>query len=168
MTIESRKSVTSVVTFEERATNLGDAAVDGLLAGVAAGFVMGIYLLAVGLFGGERVADTLARFDSTGAESALTGLLLHLAVAAVYGALFAASYWVAGKLLPLLQSDRLGRWFWLPGLLFGLLLWLLANGVWLPVTGSALSEIVAAHFAIAHLLYGITLALLLLRPNNHE
>lgn len=148
MTLESKKSMARRTTFEERTDSAGDAAVDGLLSGVAAGFVMGLYLVVVGLIGGENVTAMLQRFDSTGTESALTGLLLHLAVAAVYGALFAVGYRLLGQLLPVVRSNRIGRWTWLPGLLYGLVLWLMASGLLLPATDSALREIAAVHFAI--------------------
>jgi hypothetical protein len=168
MTLESKKSVTRQVTFEERAESIGDAAVDGLLSGVVAGVVMGLYLVVVRLIAGESLTAVLQRFDSTGAESPLTGLLLHLAVSGVYGALFAAGYRLIGQLLPVARSKGLGRWIWLPGLLYGLVLWLLAVSLLLPTTDSALRQIPALHFMIAHVFYGITLALVLLRPDHEE
>jgi uncharacterized membrane protein YagU involved in acid resistance len=166
MALETKKRMTKPVTFEERTGSAGDAAVDGLLSGVAAGLVMGVYLVVVGLIAGESVAAVLQQFDSTGNESPLTGLLLHLAVAAVYGALFAVGYRLIGRMLPAVRSQRIGRWIWLPGLLYGLTLWLLAHGLLLPAADSTLREIPAAHFAIAHAIYGVSLALVLLRPDN--
>jgi hypothetical protein len=164
MTIEAKNTTNRRVSFEERTDGLGDAAVDGLLSGVAAGLVMGLYLLLVRLLVGESVAAVLQRFDSTGASSPLSGLLLHLAVSAVYGALFAAAYWLLGQLLPVLRSGRIGRFIWLPGLLYGLILWWLAHEFLLSATGSTLGEIPRFHFLIAHVLYGVSLALVLLRP----
>jgi hypothetical protein len=166
MALESKKRMTNPNTFEERTDSAGDAAVDGLLSGIAAGLVMGVYLVVVGLLGGESVAAVLRQFDSTGNKSPLTGLLLHLAVAAVYGALFAVGYRFIGRMLPVVRSHRIGRWRWLAGLLYGLILWLLAHGLLLPVADSTLREIPTVHFAIAHAIYGVTLALVLLRPDN--
>jgi hypothetical protein len=166
MALESKKRMTKPVPFEERTDSAGDAAVDGLLSGVAAGLVMGVYLVVVGLIAGKSVAAVLQQFDSTGNESPLTGLLLHLAVAAVYGALFAVGYRFIGQLLPVVGSQRIGRLIWLPGLIYGTILWLLAHGLLLPAADSILREIPAAHFAIAHALYGVTLALVLLRPGS--
>jgi len=42
----------------------------------------------------------------------------------------------------------------------------LANGLLLSATDSALRVIPAVHFAVAHALYGITLSLVLLRPDS--
>ena len=46
----------------------GDAAVDGLLAGAAAGIAMAAYLVVIGLVAGEGPAVVLARFDPSGRE----------------------------------------------------------------------------------------------------
>src|SRR5439155_8205458 len=70
----------------------GDAAVDGLISGVAAGLLMAIFLLAAGWIGGRGLADVLRQFDPGPVPAPLTGAITHLAVSGVYGILF-ASLW---------------------------------------------------------------------------
>ena len=53
-------------TVDERRQTAGDAAVDGLLAGAAAGIAMAVYLVVAGLLAGEGPASVLARFDPRG------------------------------------------------------------------------------------------------------
>ena len=50
-------------TVDERRQTAGDAAVDGLLAGAAAGIAMAVYLVVAGLLAGEGPASVFARFD---------------------------------------------------------------------------------------------------------
>jgi hypothetical protein len=54
-------------------------------------------------------------------------------------------------------------WPWLPGaaagLLYGLLLYGLAQGLVLPWSRSALAAIPPLHFAVAHIIYGLALGL---------
>jgi hypothetical protein len=126
-----------------RNTTVGDAAVDGLLAGIAAGIVMAAYLVGVSLFG-EGVA-VLNRFDPSGA-SPVVGTLMHLAVSGVYGAVFGiVSNWIRRFNVPA----------WLSGLTFGLVLFALAVTIILPSSRSALAGISSLHFGIAHLVYGL-------------
>lgn len=128
----------------------GEAAVEGLLAGSLAGVVMALYLLAISGLNGEGPATLLARFDGTGGGLPLAGALNHLAVSAVYGALFGS----LRHLIPFRRNDwRLGV---LCGLAFGLALWALALGVLLP-TASPLRAIAPVHFAVAHGVYGLVL-----------
>ncbi len=129
----------------------GDAAVDGLLSGLGAGLVMAAYLVVVGLLRSEGPGVMLARFSAGAAISPWMGLLSHLAVSAMYGVVFG-----------LLSRWILRRWSrtsagWIAGLLYGTLLFLVAELVILPGTGSPLSAIPPLHFAIAHLLYGLVL-----------
>jgi len=129
----------------------GDAAVDGLLGGVAAGVAMAVYLLVVGLLGGHPWQAVLAQFDPGPTPLPLTGGLTHLAVAAVYGALFGVAWRPLHQVWPRLPAV-------LAGLAYGLALWVLAvlvtssraSGEWLRV-------LPAAHLAGAHLLYGVIL-----------
>lgn len=126
-----------------RNTTVGDAAVDGLLAGIAAGIVMAVYVVIVSLLG-EGVA-VLNRFDPNGA-SPVVGTLMHLAVAGVYGAVFGiVSKWLRRFNLPA----------WLSGLAFGLVLFTVAVTIILPSSRSALAGIPTLHFAIAHVIYGL-------------
>ena len=137
----------------------GDAAVDGLLSGVVAGLLMALFLLGAGWIGGQSWDWVLRQFDPGAAPAPLTGLVTHLAVSGVYGLLF-ASLW-----------RPLARWWgrlpaWLAGLVYGLLLWLLA----LTVTAARanlgqgwLQGFPPAQLAAAHLLYGLALGWLVNR-----
>ena len=74
---------TGFVTPHKR--TIGDVVVDGLLSGLPAGGVMGVFLVVVGLSGGARPGQTLGLFDPAGSGSPLTGALMHLAVSGLYG-----------------------------------------------------------------------------------
>jgi len=141
-------------------TTAGDAAVDGLLSGVAAGIVMAVYLVAVGLVMGEGPGIVLSRFDPGEGASPLTGALMHLAVAGMYGMLFGLGHRLVAR-----------RWRhilpgWLTGLAYGLALLLIAEAVILPGTDSPLREIAFVHFALAHMIYGLVLGSLHGRPTS--
>lgn len=125
----------------------GDAAVDGLLGGMVAGLAMLAVLLAAGWLTGSTAAAVLAGFSPAGASIFLTGLLLHLATSAVYGLIYAtATRWTRGRL------------WWAAGPAYGLLLWLLARTILLPLAGTDLSPLPPAVFLAAHLVYGLVLA----------
>lgn len=128
-----------------RNTTVGDAAVDGLLAGIVAGIAMALYLVVVSLFG-EGVA-VLTRFDPNGA-SPVVGALMHLAVAGVYGAVFGIFFnWIRRFNLPA----------WLSGLAFGLALFVVAVTIILPSSRSALVGIPTLHLGMAHAIYGLVI-----------
>jgi hypothetical protein len=108
------------------------------------------FLLLVGLLAGEAPAVTIARFSVPGQETTpIASAFLHLGVSAVYGSLFGLLF----HLLPL--KIRRGIWKWLAGLVFGLLLYLLASGILLPASGSLLLETPAVILAAAHAAYGL-------------
>ncbi|MEZ4514036.1 MAG: hypothetical protein R3C62_19365 [Chloroflexota bacterium] len=97
---------------------VGETAVDGLLAGLAAGAVMMLFLLGAGLLGGTAVATTLGYFDPAQGENWLNGLLGHLAVSGVYGVVFGVVRgWLAG------WKTAVGRHSWLLGVVYGVVLW---------------------------------------------
>lgn len=143
-------------TINNHRKTIGDIAVDGLLAGMAAGVVMALWLILVGLIGGEGPAATLRRFDPGAGGSPAIGALMHLAVAGIYGVIFA-----------LVAQALSGRWSLSPkltlylGVAYGLLLWLVARLVVLPDLNQALGDIVALNFLAAHILYGVVLGYLL-------
>lgn len=122
----------------------GDAAVDGLLAGLVAGVVMAGYLLITGVIGGDDLGLILGRFAPGGPTTPIAGALSHLAVAGIYGAVFG----MLARFVP----NRVPPWG--AGVGYGLLLFVLAQYAFLPGTGSALLEVSPVHFGIAHLLYG--------------
>ena len=132
-------------------STLGDAAVDGLINGVIAGILMTLYLILAGLVTSEGPAQMLARFDPGAEPSPLRGALMHLAVAGVYGVLFGL-------------GRRLVRWRsrlpdWLAGLAYGLGVLLIAEVILLPGANSPLRQIPLLHFAVAHVVYGLTLGM---------
>jgi hypothetical protein len=128
---------------------------------MAAGVVMAVWLLVVGLVRGEGPAVVLGRFDPGGGSSPLSGALMHLAVAAFYGVGFAL-------ILRVLSGRRViaKRNLWLLGAAFGLVLWLAAQFAVLPGLNKALAEIAPMVFLWAHLVYGITLGFILARHQS--
>ena len=140
----------------QRRQAIGDVVVDGLLSGLLAGAVMGIFLVVVGLIGGDGLGQTLGRFDPAGGSSPLTGTLMHLAVSGLYG---------VG--LALVLHVLAGRWAdwrrygWLLGTGYGLLVWAAAQFVLLPGLGIALADLSPALFIPAHLIYGAVLGYVL-------
>lgn len=133
-----------MTTQTKRNTKTGDAAVDGLLAGLGAGVVMAVYLLIAGSLAGEALGTVMGRFAPTGEATALTGVLSHLAVSAIYGAVFGVLTLPLRKRVPA----------WLAGLVYASVLFLIAQYALLPGTGSSLLEVSPVHFGLAHLLYG--------------
>jgi hypothetical protein len=141
---------------------MGDAAVDGLLAGVAAGFAMAAYFVAVGLLAGDGMETILGRFAPGDTTSPLSGALMHLAVSGVYGLVFGLVRGLTARLW------RLRLPGWLTGSVYGLVLVALAEAVILPGTGLLLQEIPFVHFALAHIIYGLSLGYLVDRSDGHH
>lgn len=138
----------------------GDAAVDGLVGGVLGGVLMAAYLELIGLVTGEGLGVMLNRFNPQEGDPLLIAFLLHLAVAGVYGILYGVLY----RALTLIRKDLLAvRPSVIIGSVYGVLLLLLARGVLLPESGSALMEIPLLHFGLAHLIFGISIGLLTFR-----
>lgn len=139
-------------TTTKQTQSTGDKAVDGLLAGLLAGLAMALTLAGVALASRESPGVMMGRFDVVSGNAAATGALLHLAVSGIYGAVFALIYYGVVGLRP--RSQPFG---WLMGLLYGLLLWALARGVFLPAAASPLLEIPTFGFILAHVIYGLVL-----------
>jgi hypothetical protein len=141
----------------------GDAAVDGLICGVAAGLLMAIFLLVAGWLGGRGLADVLRQFDPGAVPAPLTGAITHLAVSGVYGILFGSLWRPLGRAWASLPA-------WLLGLAYGVLLWLLAASITAARAGLGagwLQGIPAAQLAAAHLIYGLALGGLVQRLQRH-
>lgn len=134
-----------------KSSTIGDSAVDGLFAGLGAGIVMAICFIAAGLIGGESPVLVLSRFDPSAVASPLNGALVHLAVASVYGMLFGVAH-------RFVRPGRLPMWFL--GLLYGMILLALAEAVVLPSGTSLLRAVPFWSFGLAHLIYGVTLGVL--------
>jgi hypothetical protein len=140
----------------------GDVAVDGLIAGVGAGILMAAYLVASGVVLGEGPGAVLSRFDPAAQPLPQVGILMHLAVSAMYGILFGLSERVILRdRLTAIRSTGLG-------LLYGLALFVLAEVVLLPGTGSHLAAISPVHFGVAHAIYGISLGFLSRNQRSEE
>lgn len=142
--------------LKRRGKTAGDVAVDGLLSGLLAGLLMGVFLVLADWLAGISPADTLSRFDPAANAQPLVGALVHLALSGLYGVVFALVF----RLL-LRRWPRLGRFGWLLGAAYGLLLWLAAQAVLLTGINEALGELPALLFALAHVLYGAVLGLTL-------
>lgn len=142
----------------KREIKASDVIVDGLFKGVVAGLVMGVYLGLAGFIYGESPLSVLGRFDPAGDGQPLVGLLAHLAVSAIYGAMFG--------LISLTVSRLFRMPAWLPvalGAAYGLLLVAVAWFVLLPGMGSPLLGIPLLHFSLGHLVYGLVLGWLAVR-----
>lgn len=139
-----------------------DLALDGLFGGLAGGAAMALYLVLWGSAAGQPAGDVLRLFGPNGPVSVLSGALMHLAVAAVYGIGFGALWWALGRV----RRARVPGW--LAGLLYGVLLLAAAKLLLLPGSGSALAEIPTLHFAIAHAAYGAALGAVSARLHSSE
>lgn len=171
--------MTESTRLAHKSKTIGDAAVDGLFSGVLAGVLMAAYLVVVGLVVGEGPGTVLGRFAGGEVTTPLVGALSHLAVSAVYGALFGAGWHLIARRWPftstlrqvqnttgLSASDRLragSLLTWMGGLAYGVVLLVLAEVVILPRTASPLQEIPLVHWAVAHGIYGLTLGVLIHR-----
>jgi hypothetical protein len=129
----------------------GDAIVTGLYAGLLAGMVMLVYLVISGLVMGQPPLQMLSLFAPGKEGVPLLGGLMHLAVSGVYGSL----YGLIRRAIPVRLRGRLPGW--LSGALYGLLLFVMAELILLPGTGSPLLAIPAANFALAHIVFGVVL-----------
>ncbi len=138
--------------------DLGDWAVDGLISGIGAGAVMLLYMLIYSLITGLSPVEAIGRFDPAGGNAWLSGLLAHLAVSGIYGLLFAVGW----SLLRRFRSPG-SAILLLAGALYGLLLYGAASVVLLNALDSPLRQFPPVQLAIAHVLYGLLLAILLRR-----
>jgi hypothetical protein len=126
-----------------------------------AGLVMVAFLIIAGLLGGVDPSSMMSRFDPSDAASPLTGVLAHMAVAGVYGAIFGLIWrWLIRR------RPALGRFGWLIGLIYGLGLLLFAESLTMRGPGSALLAIPRIHFALAHAVYGLVLGLMVQRQQR--
>lgn len=142
---------------------LGDMAVDGLLSGAAAGIISVFYLIAVGLLSGDSPAIVLGRFDPQMQDQAIIGGVSHLAVSAVYGTLFAATFGLLARRWPRLETNR-----WPFSLLYGLILLALAEAIFAAGIDSALTEVPFIHFGLFHVIYGLALDVVLKQIQQDE
>jgi hypothetical protein len=133
-------------------SSIGDAAVDGLLRGVGAGIVMAIYLVISGVLTSEGLVATLNAFDLGQGTSPVRGVLIHLAMAAIYGIVFSLLYRLLGRRRSIGRGGSV-----MIGLAYGLLLWLITQIAFASGINVALSSLPPVHLAVAHMIYGAAL-----------
>lgn len=152
--------MTEMKRFMPKQLTIGDAAVDGLLNGVLAGIVMAAFFAFAGLLTGDSPLSVLGRFDPSGRSQPLTGVLLHRAVAGVYGTLFRIIW------RQIARRPHQNAVVFLIGLIYGTALLIFAEIVILPGTTSPLQATPLWDFALGHLVYGLTLGLLFRRARE--
>ena len=153
-------SMAKIENFERRELSVGDAVIDGLFTGLLAGLGMAAVLVLAGWTGGEQPAQVLGRFAPQQLNAPLSGFLLHLAVSGIYGMVYGVIWMLVLRLRGFRPSLPVAL---VSGAAYGLLLEGLAQAVLLPGSGSALGQTPFWHLALAHLVYGIILGLLLYR-----
>jgi hypothetical protein len=138
--------------ISENNINLSRLAVDGLIYGLLSGVAMYLSLAAFALLSGESPVVVASHFSIGEQTSPWLGLFGHLAVSAIYGALFGALIW------PVLRriSDR-KMVTWLGGLAYAALLLILAQFAILPNTNSPLDILSYWQWVIVHGVYGLVL-----------
>ena len=134
-----------------RTASAGDAAVGGLLHGLAAGLAMAAFLVLAGLAQGQTPASVLGVFTISGEPNVLAGLLGHLAVAAVYGLVWGVAWRLLG---PRLRVPAI-----LAGLVYGLLLWGVLQ-VLVRSIGAQLALLAPWALLGGHLVYGLVVGFL--------
>lgn len=132
----------------------GDVAIDGLGAGLAGGIVSASVFLVLGLFSGNSTLNIFRGFDATANGSALLGTVMHLAVSVIYGAIFAI---LLNLIIPVWPAAR--RISWLLGIIYGLVLMLLAEVIFFSGFNSQLGELSLIDFTLFHIAYGVTLGI---------
>jgi hypothetical protein len=110
--------------------------------------------VAGGMLAGDSPAMTLARFGPGGGVAPAAGALSHLATAGVYGIVWGVLWRLLGRRLPLPA--------WASGVIYGVLLFLIAR-IMLSAVDSSLRDISPLSLGLAHVVYGFVLGLLTAR-----
>jgi hypothetical protein len=148
------------IISQDKQARASDHALNGWLAGMAAGIVMMVFLILVGWMFGESMAEILGRFSLGG--GAIRGALLHLGISGVYGLIFGLAVHFIGCLRDWLKSPMMGL---LAGLIYGSFLWLLSGMILLSMDISPFATLPQPTFAVAHMIYGLTLVALVQRQS---
>ena len=143
------------LTAPMKSKTIGDAAIDGLFAGIVAGLAMTLLLLVIGALSGDSLVTVLERFDPVGSYNLVAGLLTHLAVSTIYGAIFGLLFLALVRLWPV--SMRHG---WLTGLAYGLILYAIAQVGISAGADTGLADYSAAVLLLAHVVYGVVIGFL--------
>ena len=147
----------------------------GALAGLAGGVAMAVVAALISAWMGQdiwheskRIAAIVlgpAALVGSGFElgPVLVGTLIHLFVSALLGAIFGI---VTRRWLHLTSDFGTPV---LAGLIYGLLIWMVAYFIVLPLLNPALLEVYAPAFIIQHVAYGVVLGLVYmwLRPQPY-
>jgi hypothetical protein len=141
--------------------NAGDAAVDGLFSGAAAGIPMAIYAAIVWLALDPSAGETLGVFLAERDLSLLNTLLLHLAVSSVYGLVFSMGYNLFARAFSGSTWASI-----LAGMAYGALLLALAHLVIIPAGANSL-QLSFGLSVPAHLIYGAVLGYLVHRSRSN-
>lgn len=130
----------------------GDAAAEGLIGGIAAGIVMIFFLGIAAVILGDTITNLIGRFRPSEDLPPISGIFSHLAVSAVYGAIFGVAF------------RMINSWQHIPslflGIIYAVILALGAQLLLLPAFNSPLLEIPAWIFFTAHLTYGFALGII--------
>ena len=141
----------------------GDAAVEGVISGLVAGLISALLLVVFGLISGDSPGIVLARFDASLTGNPLLGGIMHLATSAVYGIVFAVFYRLISR-----RWNGAHRLAWLLGLVYGLLLLVVVEVVVLSGFETRLDEFSTVAIVAFHIVYGLTLGIVLERSNNEQ
>ncbi len=151
--MENTKRITQTMS-------VGDAAVEGLMYGIAAGLAMALIIVVSEWFIGVAPLTVLGYFDGGRNASPFLGAFTHVAVSGIYGVAFG----IGAMLVARMFGARMTRGMWLAlGILYGALIFVMAEWIVLPRTSSPLLEMPMWALAVAHFIYGAVLAVLCAR-----
>jgi hypothetical protein len=139
-----------VNTQLQHKSTTGDAVVSGLFGGLLGGAAMAAVIAGFSLLASQGISY-LGSFSNGAPVPVLQGLLMHLAMSAIYGMLFGLIHHQAKLAL----FQRLPSW--LVGLGYALGLWAFAVTVLLPAAHSLILTLPWYVFFSGHLAYGLAL-----------
>lgn len=138
-----------------RSTSVGDAAVEGLIYGIAAGLVLVLFVIAFEWLAGVMPLEVLSYFGVDAGAAPWAGLFTHVAVSGIYGVVFGMLALGVARLLGERMTPGVRLML---GALYGLLIFVVAEWIILPRTSSPLAEMPVWALALGHVLYGVVLA----------
>lgn len=143
--------MTQMPTSSYSEKSFSDRVIDGLFGGLMAGLVMILAMVVASLAFKQDPAVMLASFSIGQVATPVNGMLVHLGVSGVYGAIFS----IVMRLLP--RPVRRMTPGWLAGLLYGAFLLSVAIGLLLPGLQSPLANTPVGVLIAGHLFYGLAL-----------
>ncbi len=133
-------------------SSLGFFAVDGIIYGLVSGIAMFLCLASFTLLAGESLEALSVRFSVNSLTLPWQGLLGHLSASAIYGALFGALLWPVR-----IRIASRGIITWLAGLIYAVILLLVAQFVVFSAIASPVEAIPTWQWVFAHGVYGLVL-----------